>query len=443
MGNITPDKIQEFAEALESRESYVASQHAVTINGINAASENNALSLTNTSVFSHEIQTVSISDQKRSGRCWLFAALNVVRHQIANEYKMDDLMLSQSYLYFWDKLEKSNTFLEKIVASANDPLEDRWVTQLMTSPQAEGGWWEYAASLIKKYGVVPISAMPEAVATTHSTQLNTLIDRILRQAALSLREQVGKKASSTEIERIKNTALADVYRVLTIAIGTPPKEFSFSYKDKDKKYHRDDKLTPQAFFKKYSKMNLDDYITLVNDPTPGRAFNTPYVLKDGENMVGGMDVVMFNVEVDSLVDLTSKQIKKSEPVWIGLEVQEKVNKKGYMALDVYDYESTFNIDFMNDKAQRLLSRDASVSHAMTIVGVDLVKNKPRQWKVENSWGDKPGNKGYYTMSTGWFKQNGYMVVIRKDLLSETQHKALAKKPIEIPYWDHLNAMRAE
>lgn len=436
---ITAAQVASFAKSLNQDPSHKVLQRAVTINGIYAASENNFLSRDNTTIFSDEIETGSVTNQEDSGRCWLFAELNVIRHQIAIDHKMDDLELSQSYSFFWDKLEKSNMFFELVIDTADKPLDDRYVTRYMEWPQGDGGWWEYAVDVIEKYGVVPKHVMPESVTATKSGQLNVLLNRKLRQGGLELRKMVEQKSSSEAIQQRKNDLLAEIYRFLTVALGTPPETFNFTFKNKDKKLHRDLDITPKAFLKKYYKKSFGDYVVLVNDPTPTKTYLQMYQFEHGGNMVGGREVAWLNVDMQTLKDATLKQLKAGESLWFGCDVMTDTNKKGFMSLDTYDFNGTFGVDFEMSKAERLMSRDSSVNHAMTITGVDLIDGKPDQWKVENSWGDDRGFKGYYTMSNDWFDKNGYVVVVRKDLLSEELQKVLEKPPVLIPAWDPLNS----
>lgn len=411
-------------------------ERAVTVNGIYSASESNVLSATNTMVFSDEVSTGSVTNQKESGRCWLFATLNTIRHQIEKDHKIEDFELSESYSYFWDKLERANTFYEKVIATSSDSLEDRHMVHLFAHPQVDGGWWEYSAAVIEKYGVVPQSVMPESIATSKSNQLNTLLNRKLRKDALELREAKSKK--SVDTQALKDSKLAEVYRILTIAIGTPPESFSFSFKDKDKKLHREDSITPKEFLSKYGKRNFDDYVSVVNYPSVDRPFMQTYTFEGGGNVTDGKVPLFLNVDIETLKALTLKQIKSGEAVWFACDTQVNINKKGYMSSEVYDFKSTFDVDFDFDKADRLAVRDASVDHAVTITGVDCVNDIPKQWKIENSWGDDIGHKGYFTMSSEWFDANGYVVVIRKDLLSKELQDVLTKPPIQMPDWDPLN-----
>ena len=437
---ISKDLLQSFADTIHTDSSHKAAQRAVTLNNIYPVAGNNTLSATNTTIFSDELETGSVTDQKSSGRCWLFAHLNVIRHQIAKDNNLDDIELSQSYSFFWDKLEKSNTFYERIIASADAPLDDRWVQYILDAPQFDGGWWEYAASLIEKYGVVPKSAMPESEATSDSHQLNTLLNHKLRKDALALRDLVSKHTPATKVQSTKEAMLQEVYRILTIAIGTPPAQFDFVFKDKDKKYHRQDAITPTEFLKKYYKQSVTEYVSLLNDPSESKSYNQAYTFEHDGNVIDGVNPLFLNVDMQTLKDLTQAQIKAGESVWFGCDVGADSSKKGFMSLDTFDFDSTFGVDFSLSKADRLASRDSSVTHAMTITGVDIVAGEAKQWKVENSWGEKRGKNGYYTMSSDWFDKNGYVVVIRQDLLPEALKEALKKPAITIPSWDPLNSL---
>lgn len=413
-------------------------ERSVTTNGIHAASENNALSATNTTTFSDEIETGSATDQKQSGRCWLFATLNIIRSQIAKDFKIDDFELSQSYSYFWDKLERANTFYERVIETAGSSLEEHEMIRLLKYPQEDGGWWEYSASLITKYGIVPKSAMPESVSTSKSYELNTVLNRKLRKDALALRTAISEGTANKKIEETKQSMMAEVYRMLTIAIGTPPQKFDFIYRDKDKKYHRVNDMTPIKFLQKYAEFDPNNYISLVNDPSPAKVYEQSYIFKHGGNVIDGIAPVFLNVDMETIKKLTLQHIKKGEAVWFACDVDKDSNKKGYMSTDTHDIGGTFGVDFTFSKADRLLMRDASVSHAVTITGVDLKEGVPVQWKIENSWGTDVGQKGYYTMSSDWFDEHGYVVVVRRDLLSAKLQAALKKKPIVMPDWDPLN-----
>jgi len=434
--SITTEVLKSLQDSISDNGSLTAIQRAVTKNGIINASENYASSATNTTVYSNEIPENKITDQEDSGRCWLFATLNILQHDIAKKHKLEGFELSQSYSFFWDKLEKSNLFYEQVIDNAELPLDDRLMEFLLNAPQFDGGWWEMSSAIIKKYGVVPKQMMPEAFATSNTRQLNSLLNKKLRKDALLLREAAHTKTDE-EIDALRQDLLKEVYRMLIIAIGTPPQTFDFTYKDKDKKYHRQDNLTPLEFLKKYVSLSFDDYISIVNDPSPGRSYLQTYEIDGTANIVGEAGLTFLNVSVESFKELATKQVLAGEPIWFGCDIGSSTTKKGYMSLDAFDFNNTFGVDLNISKADRLQTRDTSMNHAVVIAGVDIVNDAPVQWKVENSWGDEVGMKGYYSMSTEWLEHNGYAIVIRKDLLSEDQKAALKKKPILLPRWDPL------
>jgi bleomycin hydrolase len=438
---ISAELLSTLRESIQDADQLTPIQRAVTMNGIYVSSENFAASATNTIVYSNELEEGKITDQKDSGRCWLFATLNILQHDIAKTLKLENFELSQSYSYFWDKLEKSNQFYEQIIATADKPLDDRFVDFMLSAPQYDGGWWEMSTAIIKKYGVVPKHIMPETIATSKSNQLNVLLNKKLRKDALVLRSKVTSQ-SVDEVQKYKEELLKEVYRFLTITIGTPPQSFDFSYKDKDKKFHRDIGLSPVEFLNKYVSLSIDNYVSIVNDPSHTKEYLQTYTVDDAKNVVGADSFNFLNVDIATFKDLATKQILAEEYIWFGCDIGANATKKGYLGLDVYDFNGTFGIDFSISKAERLLTRDTSMNHAVVISGVDIVDDKPIQWKIENSWGDEYGHKGYYSMSTDWMEQNGYAVVIRKDLLSDELREALKKKPIAVPLWDPLNAVAA-
>lgn len=394
---ITTTLVDSFAGQHDTARS--PAQRAVTANGIYAASENVFLSATNPTVFSHEVATGEVTDQKDSDRCWLFATLNTLRHQIEAEYSIETFELSQSYPYFWDKLERANALYERVIRLADLPLDDRSVEYALSYPQVDGGWWEYSAAVITKYGIVPKDVMPESVTTSDSVQLNRLLSRKLRKDAFTLRQLVATGKTEDEVQAVKESLLGDVYRYLTIAIGTPPESFEFSYRDKDKVFHRRGTITPLEFLHEYTRNDLSEYVSLLNDPSPTKHYDQTYYFADGGNVVGGIEPLLLNVDSTTMKELAVKQLKADESVWFGCDILKDTNKKGFMALDVYDFTGLFGVDLSLTKAGRLASRDSSVTHAMVITGVDIVDGRPMQWKVENSWGEKQGKKGYYTMSS--------------------------------------------
>lgn len=439
---INLDQLGKFQQNLDNRKDSKVIQRAVSHQGILASSEDFDAESKIEPVFSIDLSTGKVADQKQSGRCWMFAALNTMRIHLMNTYKVaDDFELSQNYTNFWDKFEKSNYFLENVLKTANKPLDSRKVSWLMTTPQQDGGQWDMLCALIEKYGIVPKSAMPETFNSEKSGQLNKYLNLKLRHDAVALRELVADKASDKKIAETKETMLNEIYRMLTYALGEPATKFDFEYRDKDKNYHIDQNITPQEFFKKYVNLNLEDYVSLINSPTDDKPFNKTYTIEMLGNVVNGRPVKHLNLEMAELKKLAIKQLQNGESVWFGSDVGQSSNtKKGIMDTDLYVPDELFATDLSLSKAERLDYAESLMTHAMVITGVDLVNGKPTKWKVENSWGEKVGTKGYFVMSDDWLDQFVYQFVINKKYLTEQQLKDQAQEPIVLKPWDPMGAL---
>lgn len=416
-------------------------QRAVLKNGIQASCESIEAKQTIRPVFSIDLETGKVTDQKRSGRCWMFAALNTFRHRIIEKFKIDDFELSQNYVFFWDKYEKANFFHENILATADRPLEDRKVAFLLQVPQQDGGQWDMIVSIFRKYGVVPKEAMPEVQASSNSTELNKYINKKLRKDAMVLRSLVAKGAGDQEILKTRRTLMKEVYDILSIALGSPVKNFDFKYRDKDKEYHADRDMTPQAFYDKYVGLDLNQYISVINAPTEDKPYMRSYTVEMLGNVVGGKEVKYINLDMEDFKKLAIDQLESGESVWFGCDVgQFSNNISGIMALDTYELEDLFDVDFSTSKADRLMYGESLMTHAMVLTGVDIVDGKPTRWKVENSWGDKVGHKGYYVMTDDWMDQYTYQIVVRRDLLTDQQRQAFDSQPILLAPWDPMGSL---
>lgn len=389
-------------------------QRAVMTNGINASSQNMDSQIAMDPTFSVEVATGEVSNQKQSGRCWMFAALNTMRHPFQKEFKVNGFELSQNYTFFWDKFEKANFFYENVIETSDLPLGDRKVDFLLTTPQQDGGQWDMLVALVQKYGLVPKSVMPETFSATKSAQLNKNLNLKLRRDAVELRRLMDEQTPREQVESRKNTFLSEVYRMLAYALGNPPKTFDFEYRDTDKKYHRDAQLTPQSFFEKYIGWNLEDYVSVINAPTENKPFNQVYNVELLGNVVGGREVRHLNLEIEELKRLTIAQLEAGETVWFGSDVGQSSDRQaGIMDTEIYKPDELFDVDLHMTKGDRLDYAESLMTHAMVITGVDLVEGQPTRWKVENSWGDKVGHKGYFVMSDSWFEEFTYQVVINK------------------------------
>ncbi len=366
---------------LQDIKNYQAAYHAVpggavvkrTVmnNGINAASEDTAVKAKLNRAFSLELDTGAVSNQKKSGRCWLFSTLNTIRHDVAKQINLKDFEFSENYLSFWDRFEKANAFYEHILATANEPADSRIVTWLLEMPDDDGGQWDNAAALIKKYGAVPQSVMPETFNSENTAEFSQVLGLKLRHDAVNLRKLVQNEAAASKITETKQKMLGEVYRMCTYTFGEVPSTFTFTYRDDNKKYHRETNLTPQLFAQKYISRDLGDYVVLIN--SPDKPFNRLYTLPMEDNVIGGQHVTFLNVDLATFKALTIQQLKAGETIWFGNDVLQQMNRQeGLLDSGLYKRAELFGVDLSLSKADRLTYREAVVSHAMTLTGVDLV-----------------------------------------------------------------------
>lgn len=439
---ISQEQLQNFQADLDKHEGHEVNERAVTKNGILSVSADYRSEVAMDRVFSIDIDTGKVADQKRSGRCWMFAALNTMRHSMREKLHMkDDFELSQNYTFFWDKLEKSNYFLENVLQTAELPTSDRKVAWLMQTPQQDGGQWDMLVALIQKYGVVPQTVMPETFNSSNSTEINKQLNLKLRKDAVELRELVAAKKSDADIQKAKEKMLNEIYRMLAYTFGEPPASFDFEYRDTDNNYHRIENITPQEFFKKYVGWNLDDYVSIINAPTADKPFNHMYTVEMLGNVLGGRQVRHLNLDMQTFRKVAIEQLKHGESVWFGSDVgQESDRKKGIMDTNLYHQDELFDVDFSMSKAERLDYGESMMTHAMVLTGVDLVDGQPTKWKVENSWGDKVGEKGFFVMSDDWMEEFCYQIVVNKKYLPKDLQEILKEEPTVLAPWDPMGAL---
>lgn len=434
--------VEKYSEKIQAKPKNKIIKDAIMKNGINAATLNNDSVASMNPVFSEEIETGKVTDQKMSGRCWMFAALNTFRHKLNKAFDLKDFELSQNYTLFWDKFEKSNYFLESIIETADEPLEGRLVSWLMETPQQDGGQWDMLVAIIEKYGIVPKQVMPETFQSSRTVELNRILNGKLREDAGALRKLHEKGESHSDLEAAKDEMLEAIYRILVFSLGEPPKKFDFEYRDEEKKeFHRETGITPQEFFKKYVDIDLNDYVSIINAPTKDKPFNKTYTVQYLGTVVGGHKIKYLNVDMETLKKLAISQIKEKQTVWFGCDVVLYTEPKlGVMDKDVFDYDTAFSTEFGLTKADRLDYHESCLTHAMVLTGVNLVDGKPNRWKVENSWGEDRGNKGYFVASDKWMDEFTYQVVINKKYLSDELKAAFEQKPTELKPWDPMGAL---
>ncbi|MFK5676483.1 aminopeptidase C [Ligilactobacillus sp. LYQ60] len=440
--SISTDELGRFRDNLQNRKDAAVIARSVAKNGILASATDYKAATKMEPVFSIDLDTGKVADQKRSGRCWMFACLNTMRHAIREEYKVaDNFELSQNYTFFWDKLEKANYFYENVLKTADLPTSDRKVAWLMTTPQQDGGQWDMIMAIIEKYGVVPQSVMPETVNSSNSTEINDMLNLKLRKDAVELREMVAANATDDDIATRKEKMLTEVYRMLAYSFGEPPTTFDFEYRDKDNNFHRDTNLTPKKFFDKYVGWNLSDYVSIINGPTKDKPYNHMYTVEMLGNVVGGREVRHLNVDMHEFRKIAIKQLEAGESVWFGCDVgKESDRKKGIMDTNLYHQDELFDVDFSMSKADRLDYCQSLMTHAMVLTGVDLVDGEPTKWKVENSWGDKVGTKGFFVMSNDWMEEYCYQVVVNKKYLPDELKQVLNEEPTMLKPWDPMGSL---
>ena len=442
MSELTQNFTDKLYQAFEENAKYRAIENAITHNGLLKSLETRQSAVDNDYAFSIDLTKDEVSNQKASGRCWMFAALNTFRHKLISEFKLENFELSQAHTFFWDKYEKSNWFLEQIIATASESTESRKVKFLLDTPQQDGGQWDMVVSLFEKYGVVPKSVYPESVASSNSRELNQYLNKLLRQDAQILRDLINSGADEAAVQAKKEELLQEIFNFLAMTLGLPPRQFDFAFRDKDNAYHVEKDITPQAFFEKYVGLKLSDYVSVINAPTADKPFGKSYTDELLGNVVGSRPVKYINLEMDRFKELAIAQLQSGETVWFGSDVGQSSDRQaGIMATNTYDFASSMDIHLTQDKAGRLDYSESLMTHAMVLTGVDLdADGKSLKWKVENSWGDKVGQKGYFVASDSWMDEYTYQIVVRKDLLTEEELKAYEAEPQVLAPWDPMGAL---
>ncbi len=411
--------------------------NAVVKNGINSVAQRRARVTQMTFAFSHEISTGTITNQKASGRCWLFAGLNLVREGMAGALKLKDFELSQAYLMFYDKLEKANYFLESILETRDEPVDGRLVSWLLTAPVQDGGQWDMFVNLVEKYGIVPKWVMPESFHSSDSRLMNRILTTKLREDAKMLRDA----GTGEEARDLKNTMMADIYQLLVEFLGEPTGRFDFEYQDDDRQFHGDRGVSPVDFWHRYGGMNLNEYVSVINAPTSDKPFGRMYTVDFLGNVVGGRPVLYLNLDNSRFKELAVRQLTDGRPVWFGCDVGSMSDRAtGILDTDQFDYAGTLGVEFGLTKADRLMYGESQMTHAMVMAGVNLVDGVPNRWKVENSWGKDAGNDGFFVMSDQWFDQYMYQLVVDKRYLTDEERAILDMEPTRLAPWDPMGSL---
>lgn len=428
-------------KAFDSKLHHRQMQNAVTVTTVDKLALNRTVVTGIDNSFSCKLDDWAVTNQKNSGRCWIFAGTNLLRAGAMKKMNLKEFEFSQSYIFFWDKIERANYFLESIIDTAGRPDGDRTVDFLLANVLSDGGQWNMFVSLVRKYGLVPKAAMPESESSSNSYTMNRALKAKLREGAKRLRDLYAQGATAKDLRAAKHQILTAIYRILSIHMGTPPRRFDWQWRDKDNKFHRDGEITPQEFAKKYVTLELDEYVCLVHDPRPsspsGRTFTVAYL----GNVVGGEPVIYLNVDIDTMKNIAMRTLLDGEPVWFGCDCGPQMARDlGVWDARLFDYEGVYDTQFTLGKAARLIYHQSRMNHAMLFTGVDVVDGQPRRWRVENSWSDESGKKGFFIMDDSWFDEFMFEIAARKSYLSEELQKALELKPIILPPWDPMGSL---
>ncbi len=387
--------------------------------------------------FSHKVETNGITDQKSSGRCWLFTSLNMLRSQAMRQHDLPKLTFSQNYNFFYDQLEKANLFLQSVIDTSGSPMEDRQVEWLFNNPISDGGTFCGAIDLISKYGIVPGEVMAETEISNNTASFRRLLATKLREYGLRLRQAKAAGKNASELKEMKTAQLSEVYKMLALALGEPPTEFTWTRKDKKGNPVETKKYTPESFYREYVGNDLKNgYVMLMNDPS--REYWKVYRIDYDRHSYDGLDWTYLNVPMEEIKKAAIESIKDSTAMYFSCDVGKYLDRQsGVLDLDNFDYESLFDISFGMDKAERISSKASASSHAMTLSGVDLdEKGNPKKWLIENSWGNT-GQNGYLIATDPWMDEYLFRLVIDRKYASPEILKAMKQTPVLLPSWDQL------
>lgn len=439
---IHTDMLTEFKSRFATSKEDQTIKNAVARVGFEDTAFNNEVLRRHNFVFSDETKIGKMTNQKQSGRCWMFAALNTARVDTMKQLNVDHFEFSQNYTLFWDKLEKANYFLESILETSEEPLDSRLLAHLLTDPVQDGGQWDMFSGILQKYGAVPKSAMPETYHSSRTATLNQLLTSKLRQFAKELRNSSQAGHTVEQLHEEKEEMLYFIYSLLVKALGEVPETFTYEYRDKDGNFQRIQDITPREFFQTYVGWDLENMVSLLNAPTADKPYKRAYTVKYLGTVKEAKPVTYINAPIEALKEAAIQSIQAGEPVWFGCDVGKMSERKhGIMDSQTYVYDLVLGQDILLNKAERLDYGESLLTHAMVFVGVDLDANgKPIKWKVENSWGDAVGDKGIFSMEDAWFDEYNYQIAVNKKYIDSKWLEALDEPVIKLEPWDPMGAL---
>ena len=439
-GGISGDMLQSIKQSYKATASDKAIRNAIGSNDIKKLALNQDNLTGMDTYFSNKVESKGIADQKKSGRCWLFTGLNVMRAKMIAKYKLGSFEFSQNYCFFWDQLEKSNLFLQGVIDTYKKPMDDKMVEWLFKNPLSDGGQFTGISDIVGKYGLVPKEIMPETNSSDNTNQMANLISLKLREYGLQLREQAAKGAKKEALAKSKTEMLSTIYRMLVLNLGVPPTEFSWTLKDAKGNPVNTKQYTPMSFFKEYVNNDLtNNYVMFMNDPT--RDYYKTYEIDFDRHRYDGKNWTYINLPINEIKEMAISSIKDSTMMYFSCDVGKFLNSdRGLLDINNFDYASLMGTSFGMDKKQRVQTFASGSSHAMTLMAVNLDKDgKPNKWMVENSWGATNGYQGHLIMTDEWFNEYMFRLVVEKKYVPAKIMELLKQKPIRLPAWDPMFA----
>ena len=438
-GGITTEMMQQMKQSYGGNASDKALRNIMVTNSPAKLALNYENSTAFDSHFSNRVESKAITDQKSSGRCWMFTGMNVLRNKAIREHNLPaDFQFSQAYTFFYDQLEKSNLFLQAMIDTYQKPLDDQEVDWLFKNPIGDGGQFTGVANLIAKYGLVPREAMPETYNTDNTSSISNLLSLKLREDGLELRTLAAKKGvTAAQLQQRKTEMLGTIYRMLVLTMGEPPAQFTWQQKDAKGEIVSTDTYTPMSFYEKFAKTDFSKYYMIMNDPT--REYYKVYEIQYDRHVYDGQNWRYLNLPMDEIAPMCIASIKDSTMMYFSCDVGKFLNRdKGFMDVNNYDYGSLFGTTFGMDKKARVATHASGSSHAMTLCAVDLDKEgRPLKWMVENSWGSSYGYQGFLIMTNDWFNEYMFRVVLEEKYIPSKYITMLHQKPIMLPAWDPM------
>ena len=441
-GGITKQMLQQIEKQNVPTASDRALRNALAANAIDALAKNQQNAGALDTYFNIETKKQSITNQKSSGRCWMFSGMNVLRANFAKRTDSLKVTFSQDYLFFYDQLEKANLMLQGVIDTGKKPIDDQRVQFFFHHPLNDGGTFCGVADLTEKYGLVPTEVQPETYSAESTSRMSRIISSKLREQGLELRKMVNEGKKAKDIQQRKTEMLSEIYHMLVITLGEPVKEFTYAFRDKNGKALTPVKTyTPQSFYQEVVGEKLNGtFIMVMNDPR--REYYKTYEVEYDRHTYDGHNWKYLNLPMEDIEQLAIASLKDGRKLYSSYDVGKQLDRKrGFADTENFDYESLFGTTFGMNKAERISTFDSGSTHAMTLTAVDLdADGKPLKWKVENSWGSDSGHQGCIIMTARWFREYMFRLVVDKKYVSEKLLKDYDQKPIMVMPEDPLFQM---